>query len=110
MVLTPFAPRASQLGGHRVYASLPGRLLVIGFGSIGAGVLPLLLRHVAVAAERVTLLTAADREAEARAAAQRHGFAAVVVALTPDNYRQARARTHARPRQARQPATALLPD
>ena len=92
-------PRATRLqlcGGHRVYASLPARLLVIGFGSIGAGVLPLLLRHVAVAAERVTLLTAADRGAEARAAAQRHGFAVAVVALTPDNYRQAREPPRAR--------------
>jgi len=70
----------------------------VGFGSIGAGVVPLLLRHVVVAAERVTLLTAPDRGDEAHAAARRHGFACVVVALTPANFRQARpSRRPARP-------------
>jgi hypothetical protein len=72
-------------------AALPGRLLLIGFGSIGAGVLPLLLRHVSVPAERVTLLTAPDRGAEATAAAAAHGLACVIATLTPDNYRQVRA-------------------
>jgi len=75
---------------HTVYAALPGRLLILGFGSIGAGVLPLLLRHVAMQPSDVTLLTAPDRGAEARAAAARYGTQAVVVALTPENYEEAR--------------------
>jgi hypothetical protein len=74
-------------------AALPGRLLLIGFGSIGAGVLPLLLRHVCVPAARVTLLTAPDRGPEATHAAATHGLACVIATLTPDNYRQVR--THA---------------
>ncbi len=72
--------------------ALPGRLLIVGFGSIAAGVLPLILRHVDVPVSRVTLLTAPDRGAEAHAAAARHGLGCLVCALTPDNYRQARER------------------
>ena len=62
----------------------------MGFGSIGAGVLPLVLRHLAVDPAQITLLTAPDRGLEAAAAAQRYGTQYLVVALTPDNYEQVR--------------------
>ena len=39
-------------------ATLPGRLVIVGFGSIGQGVLPLLLRHIEIAPERVAIVTA----------------------------------------------------
>jgi len=68
--------------------TLPGRLLVVGFGSIAAGCLPLILRHVRVERCKVTLLTAPDRGAEARAAAKQHGLNVVVCSLTPGNYRE----------------------
>jgi homospermidine synthase len=35
-------------------ATLPGRLVIIGFGSIGQGVLPLLLRHLDIPPERIS--------------------------------------------------------
>ena len=38
-----------------------GKILIIGFGSIGQGVLPLLLRHFSVPAERITIVTADKR-------------------------------------------------
>ena len=31
---------------HKVHVTFPGRLVVVGFGSIGQGVLPLILRHI----------------------------------------------------------------
>jgi homospermidine synthase len=80
---------------HTQYATLPGRLLILGFGSVGTGVLPLLLRHLDVEASSVTLLTAPDRGPEALAAAARYGTHAIVVALTPSNYEEARARAWA---------------
>ena len=39
----------------------PGRILLVGFGSIGQGVLPLILRHIGIAPERITIVTAEDR-------------------------------------------------
>ena len=37
---------------YPVHFKFPGRLVMVGFGSIGQGVLPLILRHIAVPAER----------------------------------------------------------
>ena len=68
-------------------ATLLGRLLVVGYGAIGEGVLPLLLRHLAVAPSSISLLTAPDRGAQAAAAAKQHGLGGChVVSLTPANY------------------------
>jgi len=66
------------------YASLPGRLIIVGFGSIGQGVLPLLLRHIDIAPERITIVTAEPR---GREVAAEHGACFVEIALTRDNYR-----------------------
>ncbi|MEI4884292.1 saccharopine dehydrogenase NADP-binding domain-containing protein, partial [Klebsiella pneumoniae] len=43
------------------HVTFAGRMVIVGFGSIGQGVLPLLLRHIDVAPERVTLVTAEER-------------------------------------------------
>lgn len=61
-----------------------GRLVIVGFGAIAQGVLPLLFRHLTLRPEQVTILTA-DTEGAAEAAA--HGLDCRVVPLTPDNYR-----------------------
>jgi homospermidine synthase len=53
---------------HRVHVQFPGRLLIVGFGSIGQGVLPLILRHVGIPADRITILTAEDAGREEAAA------------------------------------------
>ena len=43
---------------HLVFS---GHLLMLGFGSIGQGVLPLLLRHIDMPAENISILTADAR-------------------------------------------------
>ena len=43
---------------QKVHIDFPGRIVFIGFGSIGQGVLPLVLRHIGIPAERVTIVTA----------------------------------------------------
>ena len=48
----------------QVHVEFPGRVLFIGFGSIGQGVLPLVLRHIGIAPERITIVTADDRGTE----------------------------------------------
>ncbi len=66
------------------HCSLHGRLLMVGFGSIGAGVLPLILRHIAIAPDRITIVTADDRYA---AIAEEYGVSHLVEPVTRDNYR-----------------------
>ena len=65
-------------------AHLSGRLVMIGCGSIGQAVLPLLFRHLGVSAERVTVVTADER---GRAVAAAFGVAFIQQPLTADNYR-----------------------
>ena len=46
---------------HTIHTTFPGRLIFIGFGSIGQGVLPLILRHVGgLTPDRITIVTADD--------------------------------------------------
>ena len=66
------------------HASFAGRLVIVGFGSIGQGVLPLLLRHIDMPAERVTIVTAEERGHEV---AGEYGIRFIEEALTRDNYR-----------------------
>lgn len=58
---------------------------MIGFGSIGQGVLPLILRHIGIARERITILTA---EETGREVAHEYGIKFVVETLTRENYRR----------------------
>lgn len=63
--------------------------MFVGFGSIASGLLPLLLRHIKVASQRVTLITAPDRGAEATAAAKENKLGgAIITALTAQNYEE----------------------
>ena len=43
---------------YPVHVAFPGRLIMVGFGSIGQGVLPLILRHVGMKADQITILQA----------------------------------------------------
>ncbi len=47
-------------GIQRNDVSLSGRLVMVGFGSVGQGVLPLIRRHIAVDPRRITIITAED--------------------------------------------------
>src|SRR5215472_7575460 len=66
------------------HASLEGRLVIIGFGSIGQGVLPLILRHIAVAPQNITIVTAEPRGKDV---ADQYGVKFVEMPLTRENYR-----------------------
>lgn len=67
-----------------VHCALPGRLVIIGFGSIGQGVLPLILRHVDIKPERITIVTGDER---GQAEAERYGIRFAATPLKQDNYR-----------------------
>ncbi len=66
------------------YARFHGRLVIVGFGSIGQGVLPLILRHIALDPARITIVTL---DARGRDEADEYGIRFVEQALTRDNYR-----------------------
>ena len=70
---------------HRQWISFNGRLLIVGFGSIGQGVLPLLLRHVGIAPEQISIVTACDN---GQAIAERYGVAFDNAPITRANYRE----------------------
>src|SRR5215472_16173673 len=70
---------------HKIHVDFPGRILFIGFGSIGQGVLPLILRHIGIAAERITIVTAEDRGNEEAA---KYGVKFIKERLTRENYRR----------------------
>jgi len=61
-----------------------GRMVIIGFGSIGQGVLPLLLRHIAMKPEQIVILTAHDM---GRKEAESLGVKFLKKPLTRENYR-----------------------
>ncbi len=66
-----------------VHATFTGRLVIVGFGSIGQGVLPLILRHIRMAPSQIVIVTAEERghdEADAL------GVAFRIAPLTEANY------------------------
>ena len=70
---------------HEVHVKFAGKIVMVGFGSIGQGVLPLILRHIGTSADRITIVTAEDKgSSEAR----EFGVKFVKTALTPENYRK----------------------
>ena len=70
---------------HEVHVNFGGRIVLVGFGSIGQGILPLILRHIGTSADRITILSAEHKGA---AEAQHYGVKFVQAALTRDNYRE----------------------
>jgi homospermidine synthase len=63
--------------------TFPGRIVILGFGSIGQGVLPLILRHIDIEPSRISIVTAEPR---GRAEAEQLGIRFILEPLTRDNY------------------------
>ena len=62
-----------------------GRLLMLGCGSIGQGVLPLLLRHIDMPRDKISILTSDTRGS---AVAAHYGIAEEILTVTRENYRE----------------------
>src|ERR1700724_3676189 len=69
----------------KIHIEFPGRILLVGFGSICRGVLPLILPHIGSAHERLTIVTAEDKGNEEAA---KYGIKFVKERLTRENYRR----------------------
>ncbi|MGE0355686.1 MAG: homospermidine synthase [Burkholderiales bacterium] len=70
---------------HEIHTRFPGRILIVGFGCIGRGVLPLLQRHVGLGPGGIRIVTDHDRH---RDVADALGVQMRVEALTRENYRR----------------------
>ncbi|MDD3029941.1 MAG: saccharopine dehydrogenase NADP-binding domain-containing protein [Alphaproteobacteria bacterium] len=69
----------------RKYAFFKNHMFMIGFGSIGQGTLPLILRHFDIKPEQITIITADDRGHEVAA---EYGVTFIQEGLRQDNYRR----------------------
>src|SRR5579864_1663347 len=67
------------------HITFSGRMVIVGFGSIGQGVLPLVLRHIAMKPEQIVIVTAHDM---GRKEAESLGVKFIKKPLTRENYRK----------------------
>lgn len=67
------------------HATWNGPIVMIGFGSIGRGVLPLILRHIGCDKSQITIL---DPSLDSKHIADKEGVRFVQQALTKENYKQ----------------------
>src|SRR5690606_25956596 len=90
--LPPF-PQAPPQGATRsitmtqwpVHGAIDGPVVMIGFGSIGRGALPLIERHFTFDRARLVVI---DPKATDRALAEKHGARFIEEAVTAENYRE----------------------
>jgi len=68
-----------------IHAKIDGPIVMIGFGSIGRGTLPLLQRHFAFDQSRMVVVAPDD---EGRHILDEHGIRFMHLGLTPENYRE----------------------
>ena len=66
------------------HADFTGRIVIVGFGSIGQGSLPLILRHIETRPENITIITG---DARGRSVAESLGVRFIIEPLNRDNYR-----------------------
>ncbi len=69
---------------HPIHARIPGPIVMIGFGSIGKGTLPLIERHFQYDKSRFTIIDPHD----GGEIAKKHGVKFVRAAVTRNNYRE----------------------
>ena len=68
---------------HIVHARIDGPLVMIGFGSIGRGTLPLIERHIAFDRDQFTVI---EPSGEFAGLLAERGLRHLQLALTPENY------------------------
>jgi homospermidine synthase len=79
--------KKSKKNAFKKHVAFGGRMVMIGFGSIGQGVLPLIFRHIDIKPEQITVIAAEDRGGEKEL--NKYGVTFIRKRLTRDNLRQA---------------------
>jgi homospermidine synthase len=67
------------------FSDFPGRIIIVGFGAIGQGVLPLILRHIGCPPARMTIVTAEEQGQEEAAS---YGIKFIQERITRENLRR----------------------
>jgi len=75
--------RSMKIKAYTKHARLPGSLIMVGFGSIAQAALPLILRHLEIQPEQITVISADENGEEI---AREFGVAFILHALTEENY------------------------
>src|SRR3989344_7003262 len=70
---------------YKVHVQFPGKLLIVGFGSIGQGSLPLILRHIGIDRKHISSITADDL---GREIAKKEGIKFEIRPLKRNNYKK----------------------
>ena len=76
---------AKKIARKKKYVDFKGRMVMVGFGSIGQGVLPLILRHIGIKPRQITIIAEEMRGGEDEA--RRFGIEFIEKRLTRANYR-----------------------
>ena len=79
------APRGRRQPSHPVHGRIDGAVVMIGFGSIGMGTLPLIERHFEFDANRLTVI---DPDPDMGIWLKQHRIHHLQVGLTRDNFRE----------------------
>src|SRR5690606_16847444 len=77
--------RSPLIMTQQIHARITGPIVMIGFGSIGKGTLPLIERHFAFDKSRVVIIDPKDDD---RAIADKHGARFIKEEVTRENYRE----------------------
>lgn len=80
MQIVSFHPMETR---YPKYASFKGKLLMLGFGSIGQAMLPLLFRHIEIRPEQVKIMA---RHEDKYGIAKEYGVEFIAQALTEENF------------------------
>ena len=78
--------KKSKKNAYKKHVAFGGRMVMIGFGSIGQGVLPLIFRHIDMKPEQITVISAEDRGGEKEL--KKFGVTFIKRRLTKENLRQ----------------------
>jgi homospermidine synthase len=72
---------------HEIFVTVeaPHKLIILGMGAIGRGVLPMILRHIKIELEQIVVASARDEEREV---AEEHGVKWTKMVLSEHNYRE----------------------
>jgi len=78
--------KKSKKKAFKKHVAFGGRMVMIGFGSIGQGVLPLIFRHIDIKPEQITIISAEDRGGLKET--ERYDVRFIKKRLTQENLRQ----------------------
>lgn len=70
---------------YKKFTKFNHKIVILGFGSVGQGVLPLLLRHIDIAPEQIKIISA---EEDGREEADHYHVPFTMVSITKDNYKE----------------------